>query len=93
MSLDVDLAQACLETPVGRDATPDAGGDARATLFTDEHEKGRQLRRPLNSTFFDYALRSGAGVGTAGGATGFETSVDGPEPGAMVIVSPGLCSG
>lgn len=32
---------------------------------------------------FDYAVRSGTG------ATGAVTSVDGPEPGAMVIDSPG----
>src|ERR1041385_2900337 len=38
-----------------------------------------------------YALRSGLGAG-AGGATGVGTSVDGPEPGAMVIFSPGLAS-
>ena len=34
----------------------------------------------------DYELAPGWG-------TGVLTSVDGPEPGAMVIVSPGLCSG
>ena len=40
-----------------------------------------------------YEVRSGTGTGAGGCATGVATSVDGPEPGAMVIVSPGLASG
>ncbi len=40
-----------------------------------------------------YDARSGAGVGTGGCATGVVTSVDGPDPGAMVMVWPGLWSG
>jgi hypothetical protein len=40
-----------------------------------------------------YDVRSGTGAGAGGCATGAETSVDGPEPGAIVIVSPGLASG
>ena len=40
-----------------------------------------------------YDVRSGTGAGAGGWATGVDTSVDGPEPGAIVMVSPGLASG
>jgi hypothetical protein len=64
-----------------------------APLFLERN--GRSSERPF-WVFFDlvrYAFRSGFG-GVAGACpTGVGTSVDGPEPGAMVILSPGLSSG
>lgn len=49
-------------------------------------KKGRRIGGPKNGFAKRYDARSGAGVGTGGCATGVVTSVDGPDPGAMVIV-------